>query len=287
MLIQLYCTIDDFCKFLKKELNQKYLLGSIKAKNHSKIELSEVATIAIYYHYSGYKNFKTYYLKDIKIRLRSCFPNAPSYSRIVELKQEIFWFLALFQKVTSGSCTGISIIDSTSLAVCNVKRIYRHKTFKTIAGRGKTSVKWFFGFKLHTVINHLGEIISCYITPGNVFDGNKEVVNKVTENMFGKLLADKGYIGRFKDLYDRGITLIHGIRKNMKNKLISLFDKSLLRKRSIIETVFGLLKSDFNLEHTRHRSITAFFCNTLTALTAYNFRTKKPSICLKNINLIN
>src|SRR5690606_5632092 len=139
-------------------------------------------------------------------------------------------------------CTGISIVDSTSLEVCNLRRIYRHKTFKNLAERGKTSVKWFFGFKLHMIINHFGEIVSFFITPGNVFDGNKEVLEKLTPDLFGKLIADKGYLGRFKDLYTKGITLIHGIRSNMKNQLVSLFDKFLLRQRGIIETVFGILK---------------------------------------------
>lgn len=144
MLTQLYCTIDNFCKLLEKEFRTKRLLGSEKSRNHSKITLSEVATIAIYYHYSNYKNFKVYYEKEVKIYLKNELPNALSYSRIVELKQDIFWFLALFSQAVSASCTGISIIDSTSLEVCHPRRIYRHKTFKNIAQRGKTSIKMIF-----------------------------------------------------------------------------------------------------------------------------------------------
>lgn len=287
MLIQLYCTIDDFCKLLEKELETTRLLGSDKSKNHSKISASEIITIALFYHYSGYKNFKNYYEQHVKIYLKNEFPNAPSYSRIVELKQNIFWILALFAQALSASCTGISIVDSTSLEVCNNRRIYRHKTFKNVAGRGKTSVKWFFGFKLHVTINHFGEIISFFITPGNVSDGNKDVLEKITKDIFGKLLADKGYVGRFKDLYERGIIIIHGLRSNMKNQLISLFDKFLLHQRGIIETVFGLLKSDFNLEHSRHRSIKGFFVNIFTAISAYAFRPKKPAINMNQSFLIN
>ena len=126
---------------LEQELGKKRLLGGEKSKNQSKFTLSEIAAVAIFYNYSRYKNFKFYYEKEIKIHLRNEFPHAPSYSRIVELKQTIFWFLALFSKAVSASCTGISILGSTSLEVCNLKRIYRHKTFKNIAGKGKTSVK--------------------------------------------------------------------------------------------------------------------------------------------------
>ncbi|MBP6892610.1 IS982 family transposase [Candidatus Babeliales bacterium] len=282
MLTQLYCTIDDFCKLLEQELGKKRLLGSEKSRNYFKISLSEIATIAIYYHYSGYKNFKNYYEKKVKIHLKNEFPTAPSYSRIVELKQNIFWFLALFSQAVTSSCTGISIVDSTSLQVCHPRRIYRHKIFKGIAERGKTSIKWFFGFKLHMTINQFGEIISFFITPGNVSDGNQDVLDKITKDMFGKLLADKGYLGRFKDLYERGITIIHGLRSNMKNQLMSLFDKLLLRQRGIIETVFGILKESFNLEHSRHRSIKGFFINIFTTLIAYAFRPKKPTINLSN-----
>lgn len=287
MLTQLYCTIDDFCKLLEQELGTKRLLGSQKSKNQSKFTLSEIATVAIYYHYSGYKNFKFYYEKEIKIHLKNEFPHAPSYSRIVELKQTIFWFLALFSKAVSASCTGISILDSTSLEVCHPKRIYRHKTFKGFADRGKTSVKWFFGFKVHMIINHLGEIISYFVTPGNVADGNKDVLEKIMENIFGKVIADKGYVGKFKDFYNRGISIINGLRSNMKNQLISLFDKLLLRQRGIIETVFGILKEDFNLEHSRHRSLSGFFINVFTTIAAYAFRPKKPALKMIKTGFLN
>jgi len=286
MLIELYCKIDDFCKYLQENLGEKKLLGSSKTKNVMKFTLSEIATITLFYYYSGYKTFKSYYLNLVKVYLKKEFPNAPSYSRMVELKQDIFWFLSLFMQSSVADCTGISIIDSTSLEVCKVQRRYRHKTLKALARQGKTSMKWFFGFKLHMIINHLGQIVSFYITPGNVADNNKNVLNTLTQNICGKLVADKGYLGRFKDLYERGITLIHGIKSNMKNKLMPLFDKILLRKRSIVETVFGILKSDFNLEHSRHRSVAGFFVHIFSALAAYSLRPEKPYIDLHNALLL-
>lgn len=287
MLTELYCIIDDFGKLLEKDLGEKKLLGSTKTKNIMTTTLSEIATITLFYHYSGYKNFKSYYEKHVKIYLKNEFPNAPSYSRMIELRQDIFWFLALFVQALAARCTGISIVDSTSLEVCLSSRRYRHKTFKGLAQSGKTSVKWFFGFKLHTIINHLGQIISFYITPGNVADNDKDVLQKLTQDIYGKLVADKGYLGRFQDLYERGITLIHGIRSNMKNKLMPLFDKFLLRQRGIIETVFGILKSDFDLEHSRHRSVKGFFIHIFTALAAYAIRPEKPSIDLNKALLLN
>ena len=287
MLIELYCKIDDFGKFIQEGLGETKLLGSSKTRNVMKSTLSETATITLFYYYSGYKTFKSYYLNFVKIYLKKEFPNAPSYSRMVELKQDIFWFLALFIQSLAAPCTGISIIDSTSLEVCKVQRRYRHKTLKGLVKSGKTSMKWFFGFKLHMIINHLGQIVSFYITPGNIADNNKNVLNKLTQNICGKLVADRGYLGRFQDLYERGITLIHGVRSKMKNKLMPVFDKFLLRKRGIIETVFGILKSDFNLEHSRHRSVKGFFVHIFSALAAYALKPEKPYIDLNNALLLN
>jgi hypothetical protein len=287
MLTELYCIIDDFGKLLEENLGEKKLLGSTKTRNVMTTTLSEIATITLFYHYSGYKDFKSYYEKHVKVYLKKDFPSAPSYSRMIELKQDIFWFLALFVQAMAAPCTGISIVDSTSLEVCHSSRRYRHKTFKGLAQSGKTSVKWFFGFKMHMIINHLGQVVSFYITPGNVADNDKNVLEKLTQNIYGKLVADRGYLGRFQDLYERGIILIHSIRSNMKNKLIPLFDKFLLRQRGIIETVFGILKADFNLEHSRHRSVKGFFINIFTALAAYAVRPEKPSINLNKALLLN
>lgn len=281
MLTELYCTVDDFCKLIAEELGKKYLLGSEKSNNHSKFKLSEIVTIAVYYHYSGYKNFKSYYQKHVQVYLKKDFPSIPSYSRMIELKQEAMWVFALFAKALSASCTGISIIDSTALEVCNNRRIWKNKVFKGLAQRGKTSVKWFFGFKLHVTINDRGEIISFFITPGNVADGSCTVLEKITEKLWGKLIADMGYIGKTQELYQRGIQIIHRLRSNMRNKLISLFDKFLLRQRGIVETVFELLKDDFDLEHSRHRSIPAFFTNIFSVIIAYAFRPKKPFVNLE------
>lgn len=286
MLTKLYTIIDDFCKQLEQKLGEKRLIGGQKSKNVCCLTISEIVTILIFYHYSGHKNFKSYYKKHVKEYLTVEFPNAPSYSRMVELKRDAFWVLALFSKVVQAQCTGISIIDSTSLKVCHALRRYRHKTFKGLARSGQTSTGWFFGFKLHMTINQFGEIISYLVTPGNISDRNKDIIHQLTEDLFGKLIADRGYIGRFKDLYERGITLIHGIQSNMKNKLMLLFDKFLLRQRSIIETAFEILKDDFNLEHSRHRSIHGFFSNVFTVMIAYAFRSKKPAINMKKAMLL-
>ena len=141
--------------------------------------------------------------------------------------------------------TGISYIDSTSIAVCHPKRISRNKVFKGIGALGKSTKGWFFGFKLHLVTNEKGEIQGVKITKGNTDD--RSPVQGITKRLTGLLFGDKGYIKQelFEVLHKRNLKLVAGIRKGMKNKLLPIFEKILLRKRSIIETVFSTLKYYF------------------------------------------
>lgn len=149
--------------------------------------------------------------------------------------------------------------------------------------RGKTSVGWFYGFKLHLIINEKGEIISFYITKGNVDDRNEEVIFFLTKNLKGKLFGDRGYISQklFKKLLERGIKMITKIRRNMKNILMDMTEKLLLRKRAVIESVNEELKNICQIQHTRHRSVINWMVNITSGLIAYSFFPKKPSIDLK------
>ncbi len=180
----------------------------------------------------------------------------------------------------SGEQTGVYFADSTKLAVCHNRRIHRHKVFDGLAARGKTSMGWFFGLKLHFVINHKGQIVALKITPGNTADST--VVDDLTRHLAGKLYADKGYSGHelFTKLWQRGLHLITGIRRNMRNYLMPLADKIMLRKRFVIETVLDTLKSEMGLEHSRHRSVMNALVHVLSCLVAYACRPGKPSISL-------
>jgi hypothetical protein len=179
-----------------------------------------------------------------------------------------------------GNSTGISFVDSAPLRVCHNRRIHQHKTFRGVAQRGQCSTGWFSGFKLHLIISDKEEILSFYLTKANVDDRNFKVQKSMTENLFGKLFGDKGYISRALSalLFGNGIQLIAKPRKNMKNQNISANDKILLRKRAIIECVNDELKNLGKLEHTRHRSINNLLINSLSGLSAYCFFPKKPPL---------
>lgn len=241
-LVEIFYEADEFSKEFEKQFGPRLLTnGQNKRERTFSLSLSEIMTIAICYHESGYRTFKDYYTKHVLIHMKSDFHGLVSYNRFLELRQKALLPLFIFLQLNRlGKCTGISYIDSFPLEVSHIKRIYSHKTFKGIAQRGKTSVGWFYGFKLHVAINHLGEIIAFCITPGNVADNNERVLIRLTKQLFGKLFGDKGYLINeelFKKLYFSGVHLLTKIRKNMKNKLLSISDKLFLNASSIIDVI--------------------------------------------------
>jgi hypothetical protein len=274
-LVSIFVSFDDFCKSFELKLNAK----QIGIKSESSLSISEIGTILIAFHLSDYRHFKHFYLEHVSKYLISYFPFLVSYNRFVELIPSTLIYLASFlNRHSKGECTGISFIDSTSLKVCHNPRIPSHKVFQGFAQRGKTSVDWFFGFKLYLVINDKGEILACKLTPGNVDD--RLPVKKLAKDLFGYLFGDKGYISQslFEELYETGVKLVTRIKKNMKNSLMPVFEKVMLRKRAIIESVNDFLKNVCQIEHSRHRSPVNAFVNMFSALIAYSFLPKKPSL---------
>jgi hypothetical protein len=279
-LLELFCSIDDFWKTFKLKW-ENHLIGIGKSKRgpEPRLSISEMMTIIILFHQSNYRTFKHFY-HFISVHMRKDFPELISYSRFVFLMKDLFIPLFAYLLNRSGSVTGISFVDSTPIQVCKRKRIKRNKVFKGFAKVGKTSIGWFYGFKLHIIINENGEILSFLVTPGNVSDIS--VLDRLSKGVFGKLFGDKGYISSQlgKKLLGRGLDLFTTLRANMKQKLMSLKDRALLRKRSLIETVNDQLKNISQIEHSRHRSVSNFLVNLLSGLVAYSHQEKKPSLNL-------
>ena len=234
--------------------------------------------ILILFHRSNYRCFKYFFLREVLKNLAYLFPNLVGYSQFVRLTQEAFFPMFCFTQEHLGVCSGISFIDSTVLTSCHVKRASSHKTFKKQAKWGKTTTGWFFGFKLHLVINHQSEIIAFRITGGNIDDRNP--VPDMMKGKKGKAFADKGYISKRLNvkLLREGVHLMTKVKKNMKNQLLSLYDKWLLRKRMIIESVNNLLKNRHQIEHHRHRSLWNFLSNLLSGIAAYCLTPNKPRL---------
>lgn len=282
ILEELFCCVDDFCQAFEPQWERQLLGNGLQRRRRPRsLCLSEIRTILIGFHQSYYRNFKAYYQELVQCHLQSDFPGLVSYGRFVEWMPSALLPLCAFVRSCFGSCSGISFIDSTSLKVCHNRRIKQHKVFENIAARGKTSVDWFFGFKLHLVVNDKGELLNFVLTPGNTDD--RTPVVKLLQQIFGKVFADKGYVSQklAKQLLNSvGVQLVTKLKRNMKNRLLPLADRLLLRKRAIIESIIDQLKNISQIEHSRHRSPVNCLVNIVCGLIAYCHQPKKPSLAL-------
>jgi transposase len=286
-LTELFCLIDDFCRVFEPAFEQRLLAdGQKKRRRRSELSLSELMTLTVLFHQLRYRQFKAFYLGYVCRHLRAEFPKRPSYSRCVELLPRCAAPLTALFETLRGACDGLSIADSTALVVCDNRRIHSHRVFEGYAERGKTSTGWFFGFKLHLIINSRGELVCIKLTPGNTDD--RRPLPEMCEGLFGQLFADKGYIAKWltEALAEQGIQLITKLKKSMKPVPRTDFEKAILRRRSLVETVIDELKNLCQIEHTRHRSVSNFLVNLMAGIVAYCLSDTKPSLNLTRVNLL-
>ena len=247
-IVELYVIIDDFCnKFMPKYINLLKRKQLKRRNRSSMLSTSEIVLIILLFTQSGYKCFKWYYINEVMGHYRSYFKELPSYNRFVELMPcsmlILFRFLKYLMFRIRQQNNNIEYIDSTKIPVCHNKRTSSHKVFEGMANMGKSSMGWFFGFKLHFTCDINGNLTNLVVTNANVDD--RTPVLELSKGFIGKLFGDKGYVskGLYNELYSKDLRLFTGIRKDMKNHLLALEDKTLLRKRSLIESVFNVLKN--------------------------------------------
>jgi len=284
-LIELFVSLDDFCQALDQWKAHRQL-GTAKAYFAQPVlQDSEALRLLVFYHYSGYKCFQYYWQELVETDLKSYFPHLISYERFVARIVHYLPGLFLFLKYATllSERRGTYFIDSKKLVVCDNHRIHSHKVFEGLAQRGKTSTGWFFGLKLHLVINAQGQLMNFLLTPGNVADNNQDVLQHLLAGLQGECYGDKGYLtSLFERFYRQGLQLITKVRNKMKNKLLPLQQALKLRKRALIESVNDLLTSVFDLEHSRHRKPLNAIAHTLAGLIAYCFYDHKPTVFIPN-----
>jgi DDE family transposase len=281
-ILPLFADLDDFCQSFEPTFNTAQLQSATRRRHRkATLLLSEIMTIIVWFQQSAYRTFKDYYRKEVCLHLRDEFPNLVSYNRFVELMPSALIPLCYYLQTRKGQSLGVAFIDSLPLAVCHNRRIPSHKVFAGLAERGKSSVDWFYGFKLHLIVNDQGDLLAFHLTPGNVDD--RKPVAKLSRGLYGKLFGDRGYISQALQevLSGQGLQLITKIRKNMKNRLLSVWDQLMLRKRALIETINDQLKNICQIAHTRHRSRVNFLVNVIAALIAYTYKEKLPSLNLR------
>lgn len=280
----LFVDVDDCWKNFEKIYATHLIEDGVRKRNRdSNLSISEIMTILIAFQTSGHRTFKSFY-RYVFNHHKPDFPGLVSYDRFISLiPRAVIPLFVYLQTRGMESPTGISFIDSTALKVCHNKRICRNRVFKGLAQIGKTTMGWFFGFKLHLLINDRGGLLGYRLTGGNVDD--RTVVEAMTDGLFGKLFGDKGYVSQslFEKLLGKGVKLITYLRKNMKCCLMEWEDKILLRKRSLIETVNDTLKNVCQIEHSRHRSPINFLAHLMAGLIAYARLPKKPSLKIDGI----
>ncbi len=280
-LVEIYCDVDDFCqRFLPEWEKQLLASGMRKRRRAGRMQASEIMTIIILFHQSNHRDFKNYYKGFITHFYADAFPELLSYTRFLEVMPSMVVPLCSYFAYLKGKPTGIAFVDSTSLKVCHNLRIPRHRVFDGIAKRGRGTMGWFYGFKLHLIINHQGDILAVKITPANTDD--RKPVADMCQSVVGKLYGDKGYISHAlaEELFEQGVEFVTNVRKNMKARAYSLWDRAMLSRRFIIETINDQLKNISQIEHSRHRSVHGFMLNLIAGLIAYCLRENKPALNL-------
>jgi hypothetical protein len=268
-LLELFCRVDDFWLAFAPRWKQTLLhSGQVKRQRSGQLTESEIMTILIHFHQSHYRDFQAFSTQHVLPHLRSDFPGVVSYSRFVHLIPSVLFPLAAYLETCRSQCNGLSFVDSTKLVVCHNRRIRQHRVFAGLAERGKDSVDWFYGFKLHLVVTDQGDLLACRLTQGLVDD--RRPVPDLTQRLFGKLVGDKGSLSQdlVARLLQQGVELLTPIKRSMKPRLVRLNDKLLLRKRVLIETINDQLKNISQIEHSRHRSSANFLVNVLAGLLA-------------------
>ena len=284
LLIAIFLFTDDACQAMQSYVQQHWI-GKTgkrpggKPTRQPKVSESEIMTLLIFYHHSGYKCFQYFYQRFVLTELRSFFPQLPSYERFLQLIERVSLPMWVLAKLSCGERAGIYFIDSKKVPVCENPRIHSHKVFAHSARRGKSSTGWFYGFKLHLVINHKGEIVDFRFTAANTADNNHSLLKELLIGLKGLCFGDKGYLTTLWHLFhEQGLKLVTKTRKKMKNALLTLQERLLLAKRAVIESVNDILTSVLDLEHSRHRKPVNAFTHCLACLVAYAFYEDKPAV---------
>ena len=243
-LVELFCHVDDFCQAFEGHWIRHQLTTGRRRRRTGQLCLSEIMTLLIWFHQSHYRDFKAFYQHHVCRHLRDAFPGLVSYGRFVELMPSTLIPLCTYLRQCQGVCTGIFVYRLDAVGRMSSPSSHQHRLFTGQAQWGKSSTGWFFGFKLHLVVNERGQLLNVALTPGNVDD--RKPVPDLVRDLSGKLVADRGYISsklgkQLRALFD--LQLITKLRSNMKNQLMPISDKLLLRKRALIETIIDQLKN--------------------------------------------
>jgi hypothetical protein len=274
----IYCFVDDWIKGVVSNL--RYALTrpgkDLPPIKKHKLTIAELVSLAIFRFFTGHRNWKDFY-QHITTYHKKDFSELPKYKNfLVAINQLSFLalillegFMNIFKRFTRIS--DLKFADSTKLQVCHIKREFSHKVCYGLARKSKSSMGWFYGFKLHIICNELMQILNLKITAGNVDD--RKGLAMIWNDIFGMIIADAGYIG--KDWQAKAFSLnkclLTGVKANMK-KLMTETEEYMLHLRQRVECVFSVLKLRFGMENTLPRSPLGYLAHYIWSITAYQFK---------------
>lgn len=278
ILVTIYCFVDDFLKMIVTSIRFALVRPDHThppTKKHN-LSIAELISLAIFRFFTGHKNWKDFY-QHVATYHTQDFPCLPVYKNFLAAVNTLSWFaqvllqgfMNMFQRFTPLGTPKFA--DSTKLKVCEIKREFSHKVCLGLAKKSKSTMGWFYGFKLHIICNELMQILNVKITPATTDD--RKGLEMMWNTIFGMIVADAGYIGkRWQDkARELGKFLLTGVRANMK-KILSSVEHQLLKLRQVVETVFSVLKLRMGLETTLPRSPLGYFAHYLWCLTAYQMK---------------
>lgn len=292
ILISIYCFVDDFHSLILTRLQPALKQPTQKhppAKTYN-LTVTELVTLALFFQFTGHQSWKDFY-KYIKTHYRQDFPELPDYGNFVTSMNALSpyavillnAFCSFFRQQTPALAAKFA--DSTKLEVCNIKREFSHQVMKEFASKSKSTMGWFYGFKLHIICNELMQILDCRITTAIVDD--RRGLMLIWNYIFGLIVADAGYLGGDFQVQARvaGKDLLTGVRANMK-KLMTKTQHELLKLRSVVESVFSVLKLRMGMQSTLPRSPLGYFARYMWCLAAYQLKQYFMAVPLTPVGLL-
>lgn len=278
ILLLIFCFVDDFIKGILE--NIKFALtrpnhNAPPTKKHN-LSIAEIVTLCIFRFFTGIRNWKDFY-RHVKSYHAKDFPNLPNYQNFICAANNLSGFAAIltqgFMQIFKNgtSVEDLKFVDSTRLRVCDIKRELSHKVAKNIATKSKSTMGWFYGFRLHIISNELLQILSFKIATATVDE--RVALEMMWKDIFGIIIADAGYIGKeWKDkAQEIGKNLFAAVRANMK-KIMTEAQHHLFDLRQKVEVVFSVLKLRFGLETSLPRSELGYLAHYLWCITAYQLK---------------
>jgi transposase len=233
-----------------------------------------LVSLILFKFFVGHKSWKDYYRYLRSHHHGVTIGSLPTYKNFMGCVHKLVGYALVFLEAVRKYCkqgVNLQFADASALPVCKIKREFTHKVAKGLASKSKGTMGWYYGFKLHLVVDKDGLILAWRITTATVDD--RKVLALVWHELTSMIVADAGYLGSNwqEAAADLHLILLTGIKKIMR-KLMIRWQHALLKARQIVETVFSVVKFRLGMDSTLPRSAMGYFAHYVWCLLAYQLR---------------